>query len=137
MRKSTGIAFSSSLPVQSPAPKLPVAPSISRPQPSCCVLRTSIAICSSEKSSRGTLASSTASYCCSSASPANDSPLGRTVTSIFSRRRASTIRSNWPRCWPSSITSTCPLPRTWAKPEARLFCWMALSSGRKGMKRAV
>ena len=64
--KSTGMAFSSSVPVQPPAPKLLGPPSITRPAPICCVLRTSMSICSSLKwtfslVARGTLASTTVS----------------------------------------------------------------------------
>ena len=68
--KSTGIAFSSSVFAQPPAPKLFAPPSITSPQPNCSVFRTSISICSSLKLVtvfasapllRGTLASTTQS----------------------------------------------------------------------------
>ncbi len=49
MVKSTGMAFSSSVLAQPPAPKLLGPPSITRPHPMSCVLRTSISTWSSLK----------------------------------------------------------------------------------------
>ena len=83
--KSTGIAFSSSVFVQPPAPKLFGPPIMISPQPSSSVLRTSILICSSEKLltlaassplERGTSARMIVSYRCSSGSDVNSRLLG-------------------------------------------------------------